>query len=70
MAGVQARIPFKSRKKVFIDDQDIGSNENEDILNIVNMPKGRSLKRHNKSNPKGRPEEGILYLAIHNIEFK
>ncbi|CAB3249859.1 unnamed protein product [Arctia plantaginis] len=58
MAGVQARIPFKSRKKIFIDDQDIGSNENEDILNIVSMPKGRSLKRHNNSNLKDHLQEG------------
>lgn len=48
MAGVQVTIPFRSRKKVYVDDNDECSIENKDILNIDNKPKGRNLKRHNK----------------------
>ena len=44
MAGVQATIPFRSRKKVYLEDEDV-SNENKDILNI-RKPSERKLKRH------------------------
>ncbi|XP_063891149.1 polycomb group protein Psc [Helicoverpa armigera] len=44
MAGVQATIKFRPRKKVYVDDDDV-TNENKDTLNI-RKSSDRKLKRH------------------------
>uniref|UniRef100_A0A2A4JC29 Cell division control protein n=1 Tax=Heliothis virescens TaxID=7102 RepID=A0A2A4JC29_HELVI len=44
MAGVQATIQFRSRKKVYVDDEEV-TNENKDTLNIRKSSE-RKLKRH------------------------
>lgn len=75
MAGVQATIPFRSRKKVYVDDEDIVSNENKDILNI-RKPSVRKLKRHNTEHDlKKNVDEGNLaqvhyYLSLRNCYLK
>ncbi|XP_075991773.1 uncharacterized protein LOC142987106 [Anticarsia gemmatalis] len=64
MAGVQATIPFRPRKKIFVDDRDTGSNENEDILNIRKMPKAKCFKRPKENNLKDNFDDDCSAIKI------
>lgn len=66
MAGVQATIPFRPRKKIYKDNEEVASNENKNILNIRKSSE-RKLKRNIGDDLKKSIDEGKFLL--HYIIF-